>query len=158
MSESFTVSWIEATSGREHKRDYVTRTMAEIIISQNPNIEESFELNNPGKSIWDLEDEALIYETFSHDTRSCRVDNNDDLTLQAYRKGHDNDATLEEALGAFQGRFGTEAEFAKDLYEKTGNLNNVSPDLIGCIDWQLVWESELRHYFFAENNFFFRRK
>lgn len=65
-------------------------------------------------------------------------------------------------MGEFEG-YGEHitAQFCEDMIEECGYLVNVPDFLMGCIDWQLVWYSALRHDFsdiqWQENTYIFRR-
>lgn len=57
---------------------------------------------------------------------------------------------------AFVGYYRSNEIFAECLFEEEGVLDRVDSRLVGHIDWDGVWLSELRHDFFEENNYYFR--
>ena len=66
--------------------------------------------------------------------------------------------TVEQFDDSYQGEFDSykaEAEFAEDLYS---GLCEISPDstLYSFIDWQQVWDCQLRYDYFNIDTFFFR--
>jgi hypothetical protein len=66
--------------------------------------------------------------------------------------------TEEQFDDAYQGEFDSyknEAEFAENLYNELGEI---SPDssLYSFIDWQQVWDCQLRYDYFVIDTYFFR--
>jgi len=57
---------------------------------------------------------------------------------------------------AYLGQYDSEAEFCEQLYDETGQLENIDQTLLNCIDWDMVWSSTLTYEFEFENGFVFR--
>ena len=64
----------------------------------------------------------------------------------------------EEAMEAYAGSYTTGAEFAQTLSEELGYIPEDLPSWIAYhIDWQTVWDCELRHDYFESNGHYFRK-
>ena len=63
----------------------------------------------------------------------------------------------EEAREAYVGNFVSGAEFTQSLCEELGYIPKDLPSWIAYhIDWQAVWDAELRHDYFESNGHYFR--
>lgn len=63
----------------------------------------------------------------------------------------------EEAMEAYAGSYTTGAEFAQSLCEEVGYIPKDLPSWIAYhIDWQAVWDAELRHDYFEVDGLYFR--
>lgn len=63
----------------------------------------------------------------------------------------------EEAMEAYVGNYTDGAEFAQTVSEELGYIPKDLPSWIAYhIDWQAVWDCELRHDYFAHNDHYFR--
>lgn len=63
----------------------------------------------------------------------------------------------EEAMEAYAGSYTTSAEFAQTMSEELGYIPNDLQSWIAYhIDWQSVWDCELRHDYFESNGHYFR--
>jgi hypothetical protein len=58
---------------------------------------------------------------------------------------------------AFMGGFESEAAFAEHWYELTYPDASIPSIISGCIDWQQVWDRNLRHDFSESLGYFFRQ-
>lgn len=66
--------------------------------------------------------------------------------------------TMEQFDDAFYGSYNAynpEADFAEQFYNELGEVSQDSP-LYSFIDWQQVWDCQLRYDFFNVGEFFFR--
>lgn len=81
----------------------------------------------------------------------------DQTIVLAYYKATDN-FDPEEAMEAFVGRYLTPESFCEDLCEEIDSeaLEALPSYLRGCIDWELVWSSYLRHDYFEQDGYYFR--
>lgn len=68
----------------------------------------------------------------------------------------DIDELLERFRDSYVGEWQSVADFAEEYYESTENLDVIPSTLRSCIDWEHVWQYELRHYFWEESGYFFR--
>lgn len=76
--------------------------------------------------------------------------------VTAYAEATDN-FDPEEALEAYAGTFADGAEFAESLCEELGYTPKDLPSWIAThIDWQAVWDAELRHDYFAYDDRYFQ--
>ena len=63
----------------------------------------------------------------------------------------------DEAQEAYAGQYDNGAEFAQSLCEELGYIPKELPDFIKShIDWQAVWDAELRHDYFEQDGYYFR--
>lgn len=63
----------------------------------------------------------------------------------------------EEAMEAYVGNYTDGAEFAQTVSEELGYIPKDLPSWIAYhIDWQAVWDAELRHDYFAYDDHYFR--
>lgn len=81
--------------------------------------------------------------------------------LEAFCENMGIDAEdCEEHIGDFQeafvGYYRSNEIFAECLFEEEGVLDRVDSRLLNHINWDEVWECELRFDFFEENNYYFR--
>lgn len=76
--------------------------------------------------------------------------------VMAYAEATDN-FDPEEAMEAYAGSYTTGAEFAQTMSEELGYIPKDLPSWIAThIDWQAVWDCELRHDYFESNGHYFR--
>jgi hypothetical protein len=105
------------------------------------------------KDVKKLEEFIEFGSNEGHDERALEVFYDNDWS-------YNQTCELKEILGyfeeSFSGEYDDEAEFSESLILETGVLN-VEPEwLIGCIDWQEVWDAYLRFDYWFENGFVFR--
>ena len=63
----------------------------------------------------------------------------------------------EEAMEAYVGSYTIGAEFAQTMSEELGYIPEELPSWIAYhIDWQAVWDAELRHDYFESDGHYFR--
>lgn len=68
----------------------------------------------------------------------------------------DSQETVSEFMDAYLGWWEDEEEFTRDFYEEDGTLMGLPSVIISHIDWQGIWDSDLRHEFYEINGYFFR--
>lgn len=68
----------------------------------------------------------------------------------------DIDELLERFRDSYVGEWQSVADFSEEYYESTVNLGSIPSTLRSCIDWEHVWQYELRFDFWEESGHFFR--
>lgn len=98
-----------------------------------------------------------VFELSEHisDRLGISPDDSYKLAEELIEHGIETDDQFDES---FQGEFDdwkNEEEFAQEFYLSMGALDTESP-LFSYIDWQQVWDSELRYDYFHIDTYFFR--
>lgn len=67
---------------------------------------------------------------------------------------------VQDFMDAYMGEWEDEATFTQSFYEDGGLLNpfttGIPSEILSHIDWQGVWDSELRHHYYEINGYYFR--
>lgn len=80
----------------------------------------------------------------------------DQAIMMAYCE-NTNTFDWDEASEAYAGTFTDGADFAESMCEELGDIPKDLPSWIAThIDWQAVWDAELRHDYFEVDGMFFR--
>ena len=75
--------------------------------------------------------DPLVFELAEMDDEALHI-------FTVYRSDVDQNGTVEEAQEAFRGTYDTPADYAQELVEETGGLENVPDWLKSHIDWEGV--------------------
>lgn len=68
----------------------------------------------------------------------------------------DSEDAVNDFMDAYMGEWEDEEDFTRDYYEEDGTLMGLPSVIISHIDWQGVWDSDLRHEFYEINGYYFR--
>ena len=63
---------------------------------------------------------------------------------------------VRDFMAAYIGEFSNDEDFARNYYDESGDLDRIPDALLSNIDWQGVWDGELRHEFYELNRYYFR--
>lgn len=73
-----------------------------------------------------------------------------------YITPEDSEDNVSDFMEAYIGQWESEEDFTRDHYEEDGTLIGIPSEIISHIDWQGVWDSDLRHYYYEINGYYFR--
>ena len=76
--------------------------------------------------------------------------------LNQHIKPEESDDYVVSFMNDYIGQFDRAADFAENFYEENGDLLRVPSAIISNIDWQGVWNYELRYDFYEVDGYYFR--
>lgn len=71
-------------------------------------------------------------------------------------KAEDCADAVQDFMDSYIGEWRDEAEFTQQYYAENENIYRLPSAILNHIDWQSVWDSELRHDFYEINGYYFR--
>ncbi len=71
-------------------------------------------------------------------------------------KGDECEDAVSDFRDAYIGEYSNTAQFAEEYHYENGDLDRIPANLDRYIDWDGVWEGELRHDFYEINGYYFR--
>lgn len=80
----------------------------------------------------------------------------DESVVEAYFELYSTIPSLDTLHDTYQGEFSTGGEFAEQFVKDCGDLRNVPGCIVNHINWEDVWECELRHDYDIEGGHVFR--
>lgn len=99
--------------------------------------------------------ETTTYETVARDA-DIDPEAFEAFCLNQHIKTEECADYVEAFTDGYIGQFESEADYAEYYYNETTNLFRLPSVLIRHIDWQGVWDSELRHDFYETDGYYFR--
>lgn len=102
----------------------------------------------------------MTTETITYESVAERADI-DPEAFEAYCDNQhitaeDSAEAIVDFINAYVGQFDSEAEYAEYYYNENEDIYRLPTAILRHIDWDEVWECELRHDFYEINGYYFQ--